>query len=54
VTELGRLNIVKLSDIIHIVLARPGNSDRVSLVVEFQPSIHRVILHSRGLSLSCG
>jgi hypothetical protein len=34
-TELRRLNIVKLSDIVNIVLTRPGDSDCVSLIVEF-------------------
>ena len=50
-TELRRLNIVKLSDIVNIVLTRPGDSDCVSLIVEFQSSIHCVILDSRRLSL---
>ena len=53
-TELRRLNIVKLSDIVHIVLTRARNSYCVSLVVEFQASIHCVILDSRRLSLLCG
>lgn len=51
-TELSRLHIVKLSDIIHIVLTWPGDCDGVSLIVEFQSSIHCVILDSRRLSLS--
>ena len=53
-TKLRRLNIVKLSYIIHIVLARPRNSYRMSLIVEFQSSVHCVILDSRRLSLFCG
>jgi hypothetical protein len=35
-------------------LARPGNGDCMSLIVEFQSSIHCVILDSWRLSLSCG
>lgn len=52
-TELSRLNIVKLSDVVHIVLTGARNSYCVSLVVEFQASIHCVLLDSRRLSLFC-
>jgi hypothetical protein len=52
-TELRRLNIVKLSDVVHIVLTGARNSYSMSLVVEFQASIHCVLLDSRRLSLFC-